>query len=329
MARDLGVPFTDEQPYYFISYNSEDESRVSVYAKVLAAHKVPMWYDNGIEIGSKFEMKIAEKIEYCEAVIMFLSKNIFLKEESYVHKEFELATEYSQKTVYVVMLDAVKPPEVPLRFRAWWTEVTKLQSINAYEFASAEACIQKFLERSDLLHVDGQALLAPQKIIEKIRFANGDVYEGDVQDDLPHGKGKYVTAEGDVYEGDFEKGKRHGQGKFVWKSGNSYEGGYLKNKRHGMGKYVWACGDVYEGAFADGRMHGQGKLVRENGDIYEGEFVKGERTGMGKFVSADAITYEGTFLNGVPVGEGTLTLANGCVYTGDFIAKMAGPALEK
>ena len=33
MARNLGVPYTDEKPYYFISYNSEDESRVTKYAK--------------------------------------------------------------------------------------------------------------------------------------------------------------------------------------------------------------------------------------------------------------------------------------------------------
>ena len=126
MARDLGVPFTEAQPYYFISYNSEDEDRVSAYAKALAENRVPMWYDNGIEIGSKFEMKIAEKIDKCEAVIMFLSKNIFLKESSYVHKEFRLATEGSDKTVFPVILDELKLSQVPTRYRSWWIDVTDL-----------------------------------------------------------------------------------------------------------------------------------------------------------------------------------------------------------
>ena len=40
---------------------------------------IPMWYDNGIKVGTAWENEIAERIENCTAVIMFLSKNIFLK----------------------------------------------------------------------------------------------------------------------------------------------------------------------------------------------------------------------------------------------------------
>ena len=107
MARDLGVSYTNKQPYYFISYNKEDEKRVAKYAAELAKLNVPLWYDNGIKIGSEWENEIAERIDKCEAVIMFLSKNIFLKEKSYVHSEFELATNYSHKKVYIMMLDDI------------------------------------------------------------------------------------------------------------------------------------------------------------------------------------------------------------------------------
>lgn len=146
MARDLGISYTENIPYYFISYNSEDENRVSVCAKALEKLKLPMWYDNGIKIGKAWETEIADRLEHCEAVIMFLSKNIFLKEDSYVHKEFELATEYFNKDIYVIVLDDIKKSDVPNRFKIWWTSITKLQNINAFEYAKPEAFAEKLLE---------------------------------------------------------------------------------------------------------------------------------------------------------------------------------------
>lgn len=146
MSRNLGVPYTDKEPYYFMSYNSEDEKRVAEYAKALTDIGIPLWYDMGIKIGTAWENEIAYRIDCCTAVIMFLSKNIFLKDSSYVHKEFELATEYSEKKVYIIMLDEVKKPEVPIHFRAWWTKVTRLQCLNAYEFSTPMAAMEKFAD---------------------------------------------------------------------------------------------------------------------------------------------------------------------------------------
>lgn len=142
MARSLGVAYTERQPYYFISYNSEDEKKVTMYAKELENLGVPMWYDNGIKVGTEWENEIADRIENCQAVIMFLSKNIFLKDKSYVHNEFELATKYSRKKVYIMMLDDVPENEVPVRFRGWWIQVTRLQCVNTFEYASCEECVR-------------------------------------------------------------------------------------------------------------------------------------------------------------------------------------------
>ena len=49
----------------------------------------------------------------------------------------------------------------------------------------------------------------------EIVFKNGDRYEGQVQNEKPHGKGKYRFSNESHYQGDFEKGKFHGQGKLV------------------------------------------------------------------------------------------------------------------
>lgn len=146
MARNLGIPCADNRPYYFISYNSEDDRRVAEYVKAMSGFNVPLWYDSGIKTGQAWEKEIADRIQDGEAVIMFLSKNIFKKENSYVHVEYELATLHFDKSIYVVLLDDIKNSDVPNRFKIWWVNVTRFQCINASEFASPYECMKKLLE---------------------------------------------------------------------------------------------------------------------------------------------------------------------------------------
>ena len=89
MATDLGVKVTEEGKYFFISYNTEDAELVSGYLKRMADYGLPVWYDYGIPKGEKWEEIIAEKIYNCEDVIMFISNNLFKKEDSYVKKRVE------------------------------------------------------------------------------------------------------------------------------------------------------------------------------------------------------------------------------------------------
>ena len=328
MARNLGIPCTDREPYYFISYNSEDEERVSAYAKLLSEKNVPMWYDNGIKVGVEFEIEIAEKIEHCKALIMFLSKNIFLKEKSYVHTEFDLATKYSKKTVYVVMLDKIEEPEVPIRFRPWWTKVTCLQCIHAYEHPTMEACMQSLMERACLVTVaasisPAQAKNSTAQSIERVVYDNG-VYEGSLVDGEKHGKGKYTWKSGDVYEGDWVDDRRTGKGKYTWKSGTVYIGDWVDGKRTGKGKQTWGkdskwAGDTYEGDWVNEKRTGKGKYIWANKNIYEGDFIEGSRTGKGKYIWVGGDVYEGDFIDGVRTGRGKLTKITGEVYEGKFL----------
>ena len=178
MSRNLGVPYTDEKPYYFISYNSEDEAVVSKYAAALSKFHFHMWYDNGIKIGKNWEVEIVEKMESSEAVIMFLSKNIFLKENSYVYKEFELATKFFNKNIYVIILDEVKESEVPNRFKMWWINVSSLQCIYAFDYDSPEKCIQVLYEnvmlqtKSDSINEEQQEKSLPYD-------ENSKIYKGE------------------------------------------------------------------------------------------------------------------------------------------------------
>ena len=106
---------------------------------------------------------------------------------------------------------------------------------------------------------------------ETIELANGDLYEGEVVDDLRTGQGIYVWADGHRYEGQFEANRMHGQGVYFWPDGRTYTGSFVTDRREGRGVLRWPNGDVYEGEFRDNKMHGTGRFVWANQDAYVGD----------------------------------------------------------
>lgn len=137
MSGYLGVEVVNEGKYYFISYNTEDMSEVANYVKVLAEKGLPIWYDYGIQVGNQWEETIAEKIIGSEAVILFISRNIFSKEKSFVHKEYRVATRRKKK-IFVVLLDDIDEEEIPPRYEMWWDDIMSLQCIIAPRCSVAE-----------------------------------------------------------------------------------------------------------------------------------------------------------------------------------------------
>lgn len=162
MSRNLGIEPTSEGSYYFISYNSEDEERVSEQVKTLDRYNLPMWYDDGLKTGEEWETEIANRIEGCDAVILFLTKGIFAKESSYVVKEFRMATRFFSKRVLIVRLDDIERTDVPNRYLSFYLDVENMQSISAKSFTDTHALASKIL--SDL---DFEA--NPERMMEQLR----------------------------------------------------------------------------------------------------------------------------------------------------------------
>lgn len=46
-------------------------------------------------------------------------------------------------------------------------------------------------------------------------FRNGDVYEGELKNDQPNGRGVYRFKNGSYYDGEFQDGKFDGKGKLI------------------------------------------------------------------------------------------------------------------
>ena len=106
MARNLGIPVTDQDDFYFISYNSEDADRISLLVKRIYDADIPLWYDNGLDYGDKWEEEIGKRIAQSKAMIFFFTKGILEKEDPYVLKEFRMANRLDRK-VFIILVDKI------------------------------------------------------------------------------------------------------------------------------------------------------------------------------------------------------------------------------
>jgi radial spoke head protein 1 len=102
----------------------------------------------------------------------------------------------------------------------------------------------------------------------KATFPNQDVFDGDYQDGLRHGKGTYVWSKaeesktrGAKYDGDYKAGKKDGAGVFTYPDKSKYLGQWKSDQRHGKGTYVYPNGDRYCGAWELDMKEGPGTYL--------------------------------------------------------------------
>ena len=151
----------------------------------------------------------------------------------------------------------------------------------------------------------------------KIKYSDGSVYEGEINDVVRDGNGVLTYANGDVYEGEFDDDMISGNGRLTCMSGDVYEGGFKNGERSGKGSIFYADGTVFEGEFANGRKNGYG-VFTGNGTSYEGYYVDDIKEGTGKQVFSNGDTYEGEYRNDMRNGHGVYTWNDGGYYDGEF-----------
>lgn len=150
MAEDFGFAPCNEPGYYFVSYNSEDAERVGAIARKLHSNNVLLWYDKGIPYGEKWEAIIAEKIKKSQAVILFFTKGILFKEDSYVKKEYRIATKNFKKKVYVIMLDFIDDESVPLDKVFWFNDIRDNHNIDIVDINDLDKISNEIMSAIDI-----------------------------------------------------------------------------------------------------------------------------------------------------------------------------------
>lgn len=128
MAEYLGFEPSNEENYYFISYNRGDIDRIIPVLDELRKKGMQMWYDYGIPYDSKWEAVIAEKIDKSKSLFLFLSLDVLKKEDSFVIKEYRLAKSY-EKNVYIICLDKIVIKDAPYGKGLWLEEILQRQCI--------------------------------------------------------------------------------------------------------------------------------------------------------------------------------------------------------
>ncbi len=153
----------------------------------------------------------------------------------------------------------------------------------------------------------------------RFRGADGQLSEGNWEDDQLQGRGRLHYANGDEYVGDLSAGLPDGVGSFTETNGDHYEGGWKAGHKDGYGTYTWNNGQIYSGDWAEDQATGQGTLTQANGNRYVGGVRNGHPDGRGSLSFAESgDQYEGTFENGLPDGHGVYTWKNGDHYDGPW-----------
>lgn len=135
----------------------------------------------------------------------------------------------------------------------------------------------------------------------------GDVFEGEFDRDLRHGKGVLCTREGLIVECTFVNGiASDDDGKIHFPDGALYRGAVRGTSRHGEGRMLFANGDVYDGEYRDDKRHGVGMIQFVNKEAYQGTWAHDLMHGSGTLTFADGSVYEGKMSQGVRHGPGVL-----------------------
>ena len=141
-------------------------------------------------------------------------------------------------------------------------------------------------------------------IYGRIFFPNGNKYEGEIKNSVPHGKGQIKFDNGDIYNGDFDMGKMDGEGTFLFSDKSLYKGEIKNGLFNGKGTMKWSTGVEYNGYFVDSSLSGNGQIFNIQGEEYKGNFDKNEFNGEGTYSFNNGEQYKGNFEYGIKKGKG-------------------------
>ena len=162
----------------------------------------------------------------------------------------------------------------------------------------------------------------------KLYQSDGSTYIGSFFKGKKNGRGTLTTASGEIiegqwsadnyYDGGIQADKPHGKGKMIFANNDIYDGEWHLGEKSGYGIYTFANGDIYEGYFKNDKINGKGTMHYANRCHYEGDWISGKPSGQGLMKYANGEEYNGCWKNGKPFGQGTMLYKNGDIYNGSW-----------
>jgi hypothetical protein len=135
-------------------------------------------------------------------------------------------------------------------------------------------------------------------------------YEGNFVHGKREGKGRMRYANGNIYDGEWKEDVKCGVGSMMWQETlESYEGEWKDDHQHGIGIHIWKTAvaqkerNWYEGNFLNGFRDGYGIFYYANGSRYEGEWKENVKEGNGIFFYEDGRVFVGKFSNDRAIEE--------------------------
>lgn len=150
MARDLGFKSSNLHHFYFVSYNSEDNHRIGKICQKIHQKGVSLWYDNGLHVGNKWEIEIADQIQKCQALLLFFTHKMLSKDYSYVQKEFKTAS-FFKKPVYIIMVDYITDDEIPVNMVPWWIDIKEMQNLDVSQEKDVDKIADRIISETGLI----------------------------------------------------------------------------------------------------------------------------------------------------------------------------------
>ena len=137
-----------------------------------------------------------------------------------------------------------------------------------------------------------------------IMKTNTMTYDGNWKMGNIHGEGKIKWENGNVFEGEFKENHMNGNGYMIWYDlFEKYIGQWKDDKQNGNGIHIWyeLPGELkemrnrYVGQWKDGARNGYGVFFYSNGARYEGEWKNNLKNGFGIMLYEDGKKYIGRF----------------------------------
>lgn len=177
-----------------------------------------------------------------------------------------------------------------------------------------------------------------QKKVKNHSMKNGDIYTGDMTNNMKNGHGICFFKDGEIFEGNWSNDEMYGKGKYTYNNGDKFYGEFKNNKKDGIGLYqfhikdlnsnkctnqqsskVEICEEVYKGQWTNDTMNGFGIFYYFNGDIYKGKFKAGKPHHCGVYTFQDGTKFMGEYKYGLANGFGRQVSENGDIYEGMWV----------